>query len=411
MVPTTTNIVSSLEQSCKRNTGSTLAVIFIPIFKEDDIMWSEQLKNGKTKFIERYVDPMTMKQHRVSVTFDKNTASTRKLALTALNAKIEKNLSTVGNSSKREELRLYELVRLYRVHQKITVKENTYLRNYHACNIMMKILGEDVLVKNLTAGYVNEKLAQQEEKAGTTNERITRFKALIRWGYNNDYVSDISWLDKIQPLKDNERKERLEEKYLESDELKILLESMTVTKWRYLAQFTALSGLRIGEAIALLDSDVDCENRIIRVTKSHDPNTNITGYPKTSTSYRDVYMQDELYTLCRHIRIAMKQEQLACGYRTDLFLSDVNGNYLAYYAYNKYLKELAHRVLDKKIKITTHVMRHTHVALLAEQGVSLDAISRRLGHSDSQITRDIYFHVTKKMQERENLQLKKIKIL
>lgn len=411
MIPAYKDIVSSLEQPRKRNTRSGLAVIFIPIFKEDDIMWSEQLKNGKTKFIERYVDPMTMKQHRVSVTFDKNTASTRKLALTALNAKIEKNLSTVGNSSKREELRLYELVRLYRVHQKITVKENTYLRNYHACNIMMKILGEDVLVKNLTAGYVNEKLAQQEEKAGTTNERITRFKALIRWGYNNDYVSDISWLDKIQPLKDNERKERLEEKYLESDELKILLESMTVTKWRYLAQLTALSGLRIGEAIALLDSDVDCENRIIRVTKSHDPNTNITGYPKTSTSYRDVYMQDELYTLCRHIRIAMKQEQLACGYRTDLFLSDVNGNYLAYYAYNKYLKELAHRVLKKKIKITTHVMRHTHVALLAEQGVSLDAISRRLGHSDSQITRDIYFHVTKKMQERENLQLKKIKIL
>lgn len=411
MIPTTTNIVSSLEQSRKRNTGSGLAVIFIPIFKEDDIMWSEQLKNGKTKFIERYVDPMTMKQHRVSVTFDKNTASTRKLALTALNAKIEKNLSKVGNSSKREELRLYELVRLYRVHQKITVKENTYLRNYHACNIMMKILGEDVLVKNLTAGYVNGKLAQQEEKAGTTNERITRFKALIRWGYNNDYVSDISWLDKIQPLKDNERKERLEEKYLESDELKILLENMTVTKWRYLAQLTALSGLRIGEAIALLDSDVDCENRIIHVTKSHDPNTNITGYPKTSTSYRDVYMQDELYTLCRHIKIAMKQELLACGYRTDLFLSDVNGNYLAYYAYNKYLKELAHRVLDKKIKITTHVMRHTHVALLAEQGISLDAISRRLGHSDSQITRDIYFHVTKKMQERENLQLKKIKIL
>ena len=374
-------------------------------------MWSEQLKNGKTKFIERYTDPMTMKQHRVSVTFDKNTASTRKLALTALNAKIEENLGKAGISSKREELRLYELVRLYREYQKITVKENTYRRNYHACNIMMKILGEDVLIKNLTAGYVNEKLAQQEEKAGTTNERIKRFKALIRWGYNNDYVSDISWLDKIQPLKDNERKERLEEKYLESDELKILLKNMTVTKWRYLAQLTALSGLRIGEALALLDSDVDCENRIIHVTKSHDPNTNITGYPKTSTSYRDVYMQDELYTLCRHIRIAMKQEQLACGYRTDLFISNVNGNYLAYYAYNKYLKKLAHRVLNKKIKITTHVMRHTHVALLAEQGVSLDAISRRLGHSDSKITRDIYFHVTKKMKERENLQLKKIKIL
>lgn len=56
-------------------------------------------------------------------------------------------------------------------------------------------------------------------------------------------------------------------------------------------------------------------------------------------------------------------------------------------------------------------MRHTHVALMAEQGVSLEVISRRLGHSNSKITREIYHHVTKKMQEKDNQQIKDIKIL
>ena len=56
-------------------------------------------------------------------------------------------------------------------------------------------------------------------------------------------------------------------------------------------------------------------------------------------------------------------------------------------------------------------MRHTHVALMAENGVSLDAISRRLGHENSKITKDIYFHVTKKMKEQDNAQFQKVNIL
>ena len=54
---------------------------------------------------------------------------------------------------------------------------------------------------------------------------------------------------------------------------------------------------------------------------------------------------------------------------------------------------------------------HTHASLLMEQGVSIDTISRHLGHADSQITREIYLHVTKKLQEKENEQLKGLKII
>ena len=52
--------------------------------------------------------------------------------------------------------------------------------------------------------------------------------------------------------------------------------------------------------------------------------------------------------------------------------------------------------------ITTRVLRHTHVSLLAESGVPLETITRRVGHDDSDITKRIYLHVTKRMKSRDN---------
>lgn len=47
-----------------------------------------------------------------------------------------------------------------------------------------------------------------------------------------------------------------------------------------------------------------------------------------------------------------------------------------------------------------HDLGHTHASLLLEQGVSIDTISRRLGHENSVITRKIYLHVTKNLKRK-----------
>lgn len=372
-------------------------------------MWSETLPNGKVRFVERYEDPMTGKKPKVSVTMDKDTASTRKLAQAALNDKIAEKLSSITATVKKDDLRLCELIELYRTDQKATVTKSTYQRNYFAMDSLMRILGRDILIDRITAGYVREKLAAEEEKPGTTNERITRLKALMRWGYQNDYIADIRWLDKIKKFKDDEKIQKLEDKYLESSELKKLLANMKVDKWRMLTKLCALSGLRAGEAIALETNDINFTDRYICVTKTYDPVNHVVGTPKTATSNREVYMQDDLLTLCRQIKRYMDKERFYCGHRSSLFMCDVNGDYLNYYSYNKYLQENAKQLLNKNV--TTHFMRHTHVALMAEQGVPLDVISRRLGHSDSRVTMNIYFHVTKKMREKDNQKIKNVSII
>ena len=116
-------------------------------------MWIEQLPGGKFKFIERYTDPMTLKEHRVSVRLSKNTASTRKQALATLDDKIAQKIAASTASVQKDRLRLRELVDLYRTSQNNSRRASTCDRNYYACNSLMKILGEDTLVEKLTAGY------------------------------------------------------------------------------------------------------------------------------------------------------------------------------------------------------------------------------------------------------------------
>ena len=64
-------------------------------------MWTEKTKNGKYKHVERYTDPVTGKEKKVSITTEKNTAQARKTAQRALLVKIDNLLDarTISNIS------------------------------------------------------------------------------------------------------------------------------------------------------------------------------------------------------------------------------------------------------------------------------------------------------------------------
>lgn len=367
-------------------------------------MWVEELKNGKYKFVERYEDYLTGKMRRVSVTLDKNTASARKQAQAAITAKIERALQK--DYAPVKDITLKNLVEEYRKSQLLTVKKSTYTRNYHACNALMRILGANTLVNHLTARFVRESFLASGKENGTLNEHLTRFKALIRWGYKNDLIQDVSYLDKIERFKDKSHKEKIQDKFLEASELKILIENMSVEKWKNITEFLSLSGLRFGEAAALEISDVDIDNRLIKITKTYDSINDVTTSPKTTSSAREVYMQDELLDLCKNLRYDALCQRIVTG--CNLFFQD-DGNHLSYFAYNSYLKENTLKYIGRPI--TPHTLRHTHASLLMENGISIDAISHRLGHENSEITKEIYLHVTEKLKEKENQAISKIKLL
>lgn len=369
-------------------------------------MWVEELQNGKYRAVERYTDYLTGKQKKVSVTIEKNTAQSRKIAQKTLDIKMDKALQ--ANTEKRYTMG--DLVDAYRKEQSKTVKPSTYSRNYHVCNTLMEILGKDTILDRMTGKYIRQKFLATEKDAGYLNEKLVRLKALIRWGSQNDYIKDISFLDKLKPFKDTSYREKIQDKYLEASELKALLSKMEVPIWRALTEFLALTGLRVGEAAALNVEDVDLQERIIHVTKTYDANNEVTTGTKTLASTRDVYIQDELVSVIKQLRTLMLYQRMQCGYpKPELFLTDKNGEHIKYFAYRKYLRENSEKVIGRPI--TPHALRHTHASLMFEQGISIDIISRRLGHESSDITRQIYLHITKKLKEKDNEAISKVKIM
>lgn len=318
-------------------------------------MWIEKTKSGKYKYTEQYTDYMTGKKKRVSVTLEKNTAARRTAAETLVRM-MDKRQSL---PPEKVELTLSQLIDKYREYQKLSVKPATYRRNYFACETLKRMLGPDVLVDRLTANYIKECFLHSCKENSTLNEHRARLIALLHWAFENDYIQDISYLKKFKQFKDQSRRAKVHDKYLEPEEVNRLLQAMQNEKWKLLTQFLILSGLRIGEASALKISDIDYKGHYIHIDKNYDPINRIVTTPKTACSIRDVYMQPELEGVCRSIILHTKMESLARGYRTDLFISNSKGGYLNYYSYNKYLKENAEKAIGRQI--TPHALRHPYV--------------------------------------------------
>ena len=298
---------------------------------------------------------------------------------------------------------------LYLAESKYTYRTSTVNRNTDALNSVLSIIGEDCLMHKLTAVYVREKLLMSGKKPGTLNNYMIRFKTFVKWAYRHDYLDSTALIDKFEPFhEETTARERIKDKFMDSEELQKLLDGIQHEENRLIIEFLALSGLRVGELSALEDKDVDDE--WIHVTKTWNPVSEELTSGKTLAAARDVHIQPELKDCIRRLRKSMKTRKMAAGVpRSKLFVISIEGTRLGYYAINKFLKKVTKEIIGRTL--TVHSLRHTHASLLAARGYPLEAISRRLGHEDSRITKEIYLHTTRDIQKADADLLDKITLL
>ena len=345
-------------------------------------MWVE---NGR--LYDRYKDN-DGKLRKISVPLPKDTPQARRIAQNALSEKIADKLSGVS------KLRLNDALEIY-FSQK-NVKLTTYKNERSAFNQVAKILG-DIPVKTISSPLVKRQFSTSGKPASALNRYIVLFNTFLKWCYEYGHITAPI---KISAFPVNPEKKDAGDLYLERDELLHVLDVLDGTMDGYLCRFMALTGCRVGEAVALTVDDVD---DYVHITKTRTYLRTIQT-PKTATSERDIYVQPELRAMLRDFYEWRRLHMFAHGIRTDLLFYSAQGHSLN-------LNRL--RAVLRKIdpKVHPHIFRHTHVALLAEQGVPLEAISRRLGHSDAKITAKVYYHVTEKTKKREEEIIAKTSIL
>ena len=371
-------------------------------------MWSTPTQNGKTVFRERYKDPMTGKTKTATVTLQgADSPRLRKVAFDRLQAII--NEKTYSDNA--EAVRLKDLLDRYINYQSTVNRLSTVKRNKITLSICVDLIGKDVLLDKLTAAFIKDQLMKHTQNPVTLNEYVKRIKAMLRWGYENDYVKNTAVYDKLKNFRVEKHSNdylKPEDKYLEPEELEKVLAYMKDSQeyWWYLTRFLVLSGLRIGEAIALEPSDI---GKCITVSKAFNVVTKETNEPKTACSNRQVYIQPELAELIKEIKRYNRNMDILFGVRSQFFFHGKDGDRISYGAYNKYVREVTERVIGEKR--TTHAFRHTHASILFGEGVSIDTISRRLGHENSMITKRIYLHIIEKVREKDAEILSKIRLL
>jgi len=353
-------------------------------------LYVERLKDGRFQYRLRYVDKRTGKAHRVSCIKNSNSRQAYNSALRELqNRAVEAPYS---------RLKLEKVLSLYLEEKSRSVRPQTLRYMRFGLNAITDKIG-DLYLDELTVLDVKKAISSISEQNFTYNERLRKFKAFLRWCYQNELIKD-NMADRLSLLPDN-RKERIQDKYLEPEELQELLDAM-IPMWYYLTYFLVLSGLRIGEAFAL---ELDDIGEYIKVNKSFSISIRQLGETKTGVS-REVYIQPELKTLLDQYLIF--REEYLNGRKSNLLFPGREG-YMKYNAYNKYLHLTSRKVLGREI--TPHALRHTSASLLIAQGVPLETVSRRLGHSDSRITKQIYLHLTEQLKRADEEAVSKAQIL
>lgn len=181
--------------------------------------------------------------------------------------------------------------------------------------------------------------------------------------------------------------------------------------------FTILleTGIRAGELCGLTLNDIDLQNKTISISHQLIPQSNgkfsITP-PKSRSGIRVIPMTESVYQSFREIielREKLPNKNISIdGYADFIFLTR-NGNLM----YPDYIGLYFHRMVrsyneshpnSPLEQFTPHVLRHTFCTKLAQNGMNVKNLQYLMGHSNIQITLNIYAHTSSDSAAEEMLQ-------
>ncbi|UOR98489.1 site-specific integrase [Helicobacter pylori] len=171
------------------------------------------------------------------------------------------------------------------------------------------------------------------------------------------------------------------------EEVKTLIESAPTLRLKAFLTVAFFTGLRTGEQLALLWSDIDFTNKKINIDKSLNLSGEITS-PKNKPSIREVDLLEPVEKVLKELKASEPASEKM------IFLSIPKRTQEFQRAFKALLKAL--NLKDRKLYTT----RHTFASLMLSHGEEAMWVSKTLGHKDLNTTYNTYSHYIPK-QEKE----------
>lgn len=293
--------------------------------------------------------------------------------------------------------------------EKISLKASTFMRyegiyrNYVKGSEISNIRVSDFTTLTLQRYY--NKLTKEGKTASQIKNLNKLLKKFFYYAIHEGYIVKNP-CNRVQ-IKGKE-KERKIETFSEQEIEKI--KQMEECQVKYIILFALATGLRLGEILALTEKDII--NGMVNVNKSLSEvrvfKSPAEWYyedrvetPKSKNSIREVPIPTTFIPNLKKIKRIKKEQQLKMGsayLMNDLLFPSTMGTFIN----PKNFRRIYKRGLEKTgIKYKSfHCLRHTYATKLLENGASLVAVSRLLGHTTTKTT-EIYAHVTKDFKRQE----------
>ncbi|MGX4598459.1 tyrosine-type recombinase/integrase [Faecalimicrobium sp. JNUCC 81] len=313
---------------------------------------------------------------------------------------IEDGIDTIG-----KKMTLCQLYAKQNSHRANVKKSTQYQRKQ-----LMELLKEDKLgsrsIDSIKPSDAKEWALRMKEKDyayKTINNYKRSLKASFYIAIADDYVRKNPFdfvLNTV--IEDNSNsKQALTEEH-EEQLLSFAKTDRTYRKYYDELVILLKTGLRISELCGLTKNDIDFENQLIHVNHQLLRNKEVGYYietPKTKSGIRDIPMSDEV---CKAFERVIAREKKVNyieidGYSNFLFLNEkgypmTNAYYTSTFSsltkkYNKYHE-------NKIPKITPHILRHTFCTRLASKNMNPKSLQYIMGHSNINITLNLYTHAS-----------------
>ncbi len=244
----------------------------------------------------------------------------------------------------------------------------------------------DRLTPAQVQAFINAKLEDPDLSPRTVQYMFAVLRAAlgraVKWGIVARNVCDVV---------DGPRVERQEVKPFTRAEAAQLLEAARGDRLEALYSVALALGLRQGEALGLQWDDVDLEDGVLHVRQQLlRTNRKLVLAPvKTAKSRREIVMPASIVAGLREHR----QRSISAGKAAIGFVfSTTNGMPLDARNVVRRFKSLLEKAgLPGTVRF--HDLRHSAASLMLAQGISPKVLQSILGHSQIQVTMDVYAHV------------------
>ena len=355
-------------------------------------------KKGETRYLfQTYlrIDPATGKEKRTTRRGFK-TIKEAKAAERDLLLDVEEN--GFSNNEDFQNPTFTEIADLWLDSYKNTVKPTTYQGVKLKLDVVIDLYFKDMKIKQISVAYCQKVAIKLSNRYVLYANYYSVISRIFKYATSLDIIKSNP-LDKIikpknRPLKG---KENFYTKQELTDFLKVCKANSKPVDYTFF-HLLAFTGLRTGEAIGLMWSDVDFENKRLSISRTAvviDKKQTVQD-PKTKMSKRVITLDNETLSVLKLWKRQQIKEYFQAGkayqHESNYIFTNNRGEWLSTAAMKVKLQRFFCKH-NKLKKITPHGFRHTHASLLFEAGVAAKIISDRLGHNNVQTTLDMYTHI------------------